>query len=170
MKLSLKYKVLMIVILSVFTAFSLYYFVTKLQQEQAVTEALIDYRNITREYGLDAVYKSKEYPIEVELYPTAHTEAILERWKAISERYPELDYPKAAIEAEDWLTVEESLEDTDVLKEVVDQMYEDSTIPPEGAGASFTTLFNYIKYHQYDTQYIEEVLIDLGIEPLKETD
>ncbi|MBM7539834.1 hypothetical protein [Amphibacillus cookii] len=66
--------------------------------------------------------------------------------------------------------MEESLEDTDVLREVVDQMYEDSTIPPEGAGASFTTLFNYIKYHQYDTQYIEEVLIDLGIEPSKETD
>ncbi len=160
----------MIVVLLMFIGIFLYYYGIKARQEQAVTEALIDYKNMTREYALDAVYKSKEVPIEVKLYPTAHTEAILNRWKAISDRYPELDYPEAAIEAEDWLTVEESLEDTDVLKEVVDQMYEDSTIPPEGAGASFTTLFNYIKYHQYDTTYIEEVLIDLGIEPPKEID
>ncbi|MBM7539833.1 hypothetical protein [Amphibacillus cookii] len=84
MNLSLKYKVLMIVVLLMFIGIFLYYYGTKARQEQAATEELIDYNYIIREYGLDAVYKSKEDPIEIEVYPSAYTEAILNRWKEIN--------------------------------------------------------------------------------------
>ncbi|WP_017470936.1 hypothetical protein [Amphibacillus jilinensis] len=168
MKLSLKYKVLTIVILSIFISAFLYYFGTKARQEQATGEALKDYSYIAREYALDAIYKSTEFPVEVELYPSAHTEAILERWKAISDRYPELDYPESAIEARDWIEVHKAFEDTDLLNGVIRKMYKDATVTSEGLGVSYITLLDYIFYQKYEASNIEDVVIDLGIESPRE--
>ncbi|MBM7539839.1 hypothetical protein [Amphibacillus cookii] len=168
MNLSLKYRVLMIVVFAIFIGVFLYYYGTKARQEQAVAEELREYSYIAREYALDAIYKSTEFPVEVELYPSAHTEAILERWKAISDRYPELDYPEAAIEARDWIEVHKSFEDTDLLNGVIRKMYKDATVTSEGLGVSYITLLDYIFYQKYEASNIEDVVIDLGIEPSRE--
>ncbi|MBM7539829.1 hypothetical protein [Amphibacillus cookii] len=168
MRVSLKYKVLIILVLSVIIGVALYYYGTKARQEQATGEALKDYSYIAREYALDAIYKSKEFPVEVELYPSAYTEAILERWKAISERYPELDYPESAIEARDWIEVHKAFEDTDLLKDVIRKMYKDATIAYEGLGGSYITLLDYIFYKKYEPSNMEDIVIDLGIEPPRE--
>ncbi|MBM7539837.1 hypothetical protein [Amphibacillus cookii] len=168
MNLSLKYKVLMIFMLLVFIGVFLYYYGAKVRQEEADAEALRDYSYIVREYALDAVYKSKENPVEVELYPSAYTEAILERWKAISDRYPEFEYPEAAIEEGDWFKVNRVIKDAEMLKDTVDKMYEDATVEFEGLKGSFTTLLDYIFYQKYEPSNIEDILIDLGFESPRE--
>ncbi|WP_342753166.1 hypothetical protein [Shouchella clausii] len=48
---------------------------------------------------------------DIELTPTDLTYELLQRWEAITEVIPTIDYPEEAIELEDWLNVYNTLAD-----------------------------------------------------------
>jgi hypothetical protein len=51
----------------------------------------------------------------VELYKTAHTERLLERWEEVHELDPSFPYPIEAIEAQNWPAVSEELKNHETL-------------------------------------------------------
>jgi hypothetical protein len=53
--------------------------------------------------------------LNVELYKTAHTEQLLERWEEVHEFDPRFPYPKEAIEDQNWPVVSEELKNHETL-------------------------------------------------------
>jgi hypothetical protein len=92
----------------------LYYFWNKDQQEKAEANRALHNTYSYTAGGLHLDVDTSEYdrtgdPHDIELTPTDLTYDLLQRWEAIAEVIPTIDYPEEAVEKEDWLDVYSTL-------------------------------------------------------------
>ncbi|BAB07737.1 hypothetical protein [Halalkalibacterium halodurans] len=112
-----------------------------------------------KDFWLDIMYVNND-PSEVKFFPTEDTNGMMERWKAVTELYPEANYPEEAVEREDWFEVSRIFSEVD-FSEVEQKMIEDTDALPEGQRLSYGSLEDYIMYRGLE---LEPVLIELGLE------
>ncbi|SDZ68718.1 hypothetical protein SAMN05421736_1387 [Evansella caseinilytica] len=131
-------------------------------EEQA---SLFDIQKVIELFQLDAIYYSVDSPFDMELSRSESTDAILARWKAVSEVFPQVSYPKEAIDQEDWFQMEESFKSNqDVFEDVIKKMYEEAESVPSGERPYWLALTEYILYNYQGGRYRAEVLGEFGIE------
>ncbi|MDO7269186.1 hypothetical protein [Shouchella clausii] len=100
-------------------------------------------------------------PHDIELTPTDLTYELLQRWEAIAEVIPTIDYPEEAVEKEDWLEVFSTLannrfEAMDVSKEI--------TKGEEDEATDSMAILDYIDVGAVHNDYFREFLEESGIE------
>src|SRR5690625_3187575 len=75
-------------------------------------EELIKYELAAADLHLDlnpGAYENTGDPEEIVFTSTKKTENLLERWEAISNVFPTINFPKRAVEQEDWIKVYKTL-------------------------------------------------------------
>ncbi|WP_017471047.1 hypothetical protein [Amphibacillus jilinensis] len=160
-----KFKALIILALVISLSFISFIYIKALIHEQKNEQVLSEYQSLVNKYKLDIMYNRLNDPIDVDLRSTQYTYDLLSRWKAISIYAPEFIYPHQEIKENNWFKVDEVLENnSEHMQAIVDQMYEESTIPPDEARASSGAISHYILYNSYESQYFSEILVDLDIE------
>ncbi|MFB4261951.1 hypothetical protein ACE106_22755, partial [Shouchella clausii] len=144
-----------------------FYFLHKEQRQKELEEkyALIEEYN----YAGGALHMEAETskydetgdPHDIELTPTDLTYELLQRWEAIAEVIPTIDYPEEAVEKEDWLEVFSTLannrfEAMDVSKEI--------TKGEEDEATDSMAILDYIDVGAVHNDYFREFLEENGIE------
>ncbi|TPE68354.1 hypothetical protein [Halalkalibacterium halodurans] len=132
------------------------------EKKHADQEAEMDWRRIdfiVSDFWLDVKYASADLN-DAEFFPTEDTDRMMERWKAVTELYPEANYPEEAVEREDWFEVSRIFNEVD-FSEIQQKMIEDTGALPEGQRVSYGSLENYIMSRGFE---LEPVLIELGLE------
>ncbi|MED3648091.1 hypothetical protein P4475_14995 [Halalkalibacterium halodurans] len=133
------------------------------EKKHADQEAETNWRRIdfiVSDFWLDVKYLSTD-PNDVEFFPTEDTDRMMERWKAVTELYPEADYPEEAVEREDWFEVSQTFWDTN-FREIQEEMIEDTGALPEGERIPESSLEDYITYRSLYS--LGPVLVELGLE------
>ncbi|XOQ14836.1 MAG: Lipoprotein [Shouchella clausii] len=144
----------------------LYYFWNKDQQEKAEANRALHNTYSYTAGGLHLDVDTSEYdrtgdPHDIELTPTDLTYDLLQRWEAIAEVIPTIDYPEEAVEKEDWLEVFSTLannryEAMDVSKEI--------TQGEEYGSANSMVINDYIDVGSVYNDDFREFLEENGIE------
>jgi hypothetical protein len=144
-----------------------FYFLHKEQRQKELEEkyALIEEYN----YAGGALHMEAETskydetgdPHDIELTPTDLTYELLQRWEAIAEVIPTIDYPEEAVEKEDWLEVFSTLannrfEAMDVSKEI--------TKGEEDEATDSMAILDYIDVGAVHNDYFREFLEENWIE------
>ncbi|MCM3549245.1 hypothetical protein M4D48_11755 [Alkalihalobacillus clausii] len=135
------------------------------KEKEAANYALYaEYYNASDVLHLDMYtreYERTGNPHDIELTPTHLTYDLLQRWEAITEVIPMIDYPEEAIELEDWLNVYNTFASNrfdaeDASKEITKR------------GGSETTnsmaINDYLLYGSVYNDYFREFLEENGIE------
>jgi hypothetical protein len=81
----------------------------KNDQQEADESILLDRYLVARTFILGTFYDSIEDPIDITLYPTDETQPIMDRWKIISDYFPEFEYPEEYIKENSWVEVNKVL-------------------------------------------------------------
>ncbi|MED4081075.1 hypothetical protein P4637_08415 [Halalkalibacterium halodurans] len=129
------------------------------KKNEDLERAWLNIDRAARDFGLEVRYFSNE-PNNVELFPSEDTNMMMERWKAVTEQYPEANYPEEAVEREDWFEVSRIFNEVD-FSEIQQKMIEDTGALPEGQRVSDGSLEDYIMFRGLE---LEPVLIELGLE------
>ncbi|MFP7332873.1 hypothetical protein SFC23_05840 [Shouchella clausii] len=142
-----------------------FYFWHKDQQEKEEANRILHNKYSYTAGTLHLDVNTSEYdrtsdPHDIELTPTDLTYDLLQRWEAISEVIPTIDYPEEAIEQEDWLNVYNTFASNrfdaeDASKEITKR------------GGSETTnsmaINDYLLYGSVYNDYFREFLEENGI-------
>ncbi|MED4081077.1 hypothetical protein P4637_08405 [Halalkalibacterium halodurans] len=113
------------------------------------------------DFWLDVKYTNTD-PNDAEFFPTEDTYRMLERWKAVTELYPEAGYPEEAVEREDWFEVNRIFSEI-AFHEIQQKMIEDTDALSEGEGEriDIRSLESYIISRSF---MLGPVLVELGLE------
>ncbi|WP_138090736.1 hypothetical protein [Halalkalibacterium halodurans] len=133
------------------------------EKKHADQEAEMDWRRIdfiVSDFWLDVKYASTD-PNDAEFFPTEDTYRMMERWKAVTELYPEAGYPDEVVEREDWLEVSRIFLGT-AFHEIQEDMIEDTGALPEGERIPESSLEDYIIHRSLYS--LGPVLVELGLE------
>ncbi|SPU21311.1 Uncharacterised protein [Niallia circulans] len=135
------------------------------KEKEAANYALYaEYFNASDVLHLDMYtreYERTGNPHDIELTPTDLTYELLQRWEAISEVIPTIDYPEEAIEQEDWLNVYNTFaynrfDAEDASKKI--------TKGEEGETPDSMVINDYLLYGSVYNDYLREFLEVNGIE------
>jgi len=126
-------------------------------------EVLIMYEIAAVDLHLDlnpGAYENTGDPEEIVFTSTKKTENLLERWEAISNVFPTINFPKRAVEQEDWIKVYKTLASNRKSMEDV------STKLAEGADepADWQVVNDYIHSGEIPTDYFRNFLEREGID------
>ncbi|SDZ68708.1 hypothetical protein SAMN05421736_1385 [Evansella caseinilytica] len=159
-----KKRLLQIIAIIAVVLLLLFYDFKALQKEEEQVK-LGAIQNVIELFQLDAIYYSVDSPFDIDLSPSESTKAILARWKAVSEVFPQVSYPKEAIDQEDWVQMEESFKSNlSALEGVVEEMHEKAESVPTDEFPYWLDLGEYILYNYKGGKYMKEVLEEFGIE------
>jgi hypothetical protein len=143
-----------------------FYFWHKDQQEKEEANQILFGKYVNTAGNLHLKMDTSEYdrtgdPHDIELIPTDLTYDLLERWEAIAEVIPTINYPEEAIKEEDWIEVYNTLahnrfEAMDESKEI--------TKGKEDEATDSMAINNYIYKGSVHNDYFREFLEENGIE------
>src|SRR5690625_4965207 len=98
-------------------------------------EELIKYELAAADLHLDlnpGAYENPRDPEELVFISTKKTEELLERWQAISNVFPIIDFPNHAVEQEDWIKVYKTLaSNRKAMEDVSTKLAEDVDEPAD---------------------------------------
>ncbi|PAD11504.1 hypothetical protein [Shouchella clausii] len=106
-------------------------------------------------------YDRTSDPHDIELTPTDLTYDLLQRWEALSEVIPTIDYPEEAVEQEDWLNVYNAFASNRFDAE---DASEEITKGEEGETADSMVINDYLLYGSVYNDDFREFLEENGIE------
>ncbi|BAB07739.1 hypothetical protein [Halalkalibacterium halodurans] len=149
--------ILLVIVGSIFGV-SLYNEKKSSEQQVEISWGRVD--SIADEFWFDVKYSSTNSN-DVEFFPTEDTERMLERWKAVTELYPEAGYPDEVIKRGDWLEVSRIFREI-AFHEIQQEMIEDTDALPEGERISESSLEDYIIHRNLYS--LGPVLVELGLE------
>lgn len=124
------------------------------------------YKNAIHIFYLYADYSSYEEtndPRDIKIEPSGVTESIVERWRTLTEVYPEAGFPEEVIAQEDWLEAGDIYLETNgdrskLVSDIGDSFPEDSSKPP---ARSFN---DYIQSGEVFYEDLKELMIKEGLE------
>jgi len=155
----MKKKLLVISILTIIIGIAIFI----QNNHQKNREELIKYELAAADLHLDlnpGAYENTGDPEEIVFTSTKKTENLLERWEAISNVFPTINFPKRAVEQEDWIKVYKTLASNRKSMEDV------STKLAEGAdeSADWQIVNDYIHSGEIPTNYFRDFLEREGID------
>ncbi|MCR6109099.1 hypothetical protein HXA35_01925 [Bacillus sp. A301a_S52] len=101
------------------------------EKEELKEDMLREHQVVSRIYKLGRFYENVNNSVEVRFYPTDSTQDVIDRWEIISEVFPDIEYPKGVIEANDWMEADK------IFKESLIHYHEENV---EGKRNSATTV------------------------------
>ncbi|MCR6109065.1 hypothetical protein HXA35_01755 [Bacillus sp. A301a_S52] len=140
---------IILVAVLVIAHFSIHYYADREENgESEGKDSLLIYSIVISRFQLSSDYHMEDDALHIELYPTEYTQEILERWKWISEVFPEMTFPEEAIEQNDWLVVSrEFTNGTDELGEIYGQ----------DVGLSKNMVWSYILWNEESSKLQEYI-------------
>ena len=138
-----------------------------LNSQETVSEKELDkYESAITIFYLNADYSSYEEtndPQDIKVEPSNVTESIVERWRALTEAYPEAGYPVEAVEQEDWLKAgERYLQTNGNRSQLVSDISE--TFPEESPQPVARSFNDYIQLGEVFNEELKERMIEEGLE------
>lgn len=110
-----KLKIILTIILLIGIALFVWLFNKHEQEKEQIKEEealYLEYKGTADRLRMNldkSVYQQTDNLEDLILVPTEFTYKLFERWKSISEIFPEIDYPERTIQQENWLAVHEIL-------------------------------------------------------------
>ncbi|MDO7269189.1 hypothetical protein [Shouchella clausii] len=142
-----------------------FYFWHKDQQEQEEGNQILFGKYVNTAGNLHLKMDTSEYdrtgdPNDINLMPTDLTQNLLQRWEAIAEAIPTINYPEEVVEQEDWLKIFNNLVDNRPDMEVASK----EITKDEGEAANAMALDEYIYDGYLYNDNFREFLEENGIE------
>ncbi|TPE66772.1 hypothetical protein [Halalkalibacterium halodurans] len=160
MKRSNKKRLIVIILVIAGIILGVYLHNEKKNADQELELAWYRIEETAKMFWLDVKYTGKD-PNDVEFFPSQDTERMMERWKAVTQLYPEGGYPDEVVERGDWLEVRRIFREI-AFHEIQEEMIEDTDALPEGQRISTGSLEDYITYRSLYS--LGPVLVELGLE------
>ncbi|TPE68356.1 hypothetical protein [Halalkalibacterium halodurans] len=160
MKGSTKKRLIVIILVIAGSILGIYLHNEKKSADQELNLAWYRIEETAKMFWLDVKHTGKN-PNDVEFFPSQDTERMMERWKAVTELYPEAGYPEEAVERDDWFEVRQIFWGIN-FREIQQKMIEDIGVLPEGQRIGESSLRDYIIHRSLYS--LGPVLVELGLE------
>lgn len=111
----------------------------------------------------ESKYEQTKNPDDLVLVPREFTYDFLERWKAITDIFPEIKYPTNDIKNENWLEVSDIFTSNWVTMEDVSEKIGEKMADDYDEPINTGVIQSYISYNEMSTNYFEAFLEEKGI-------